>query len=243
MNGFKIFLFVTVSCVVASLSFADIYEWTDEDGIKHYSNYAPPENSRILMKTKEEPYDEAADHARVEAERQAQLELARLEIAQREAELDLREAEAERRLAEADRLADEALREADSYFKEAENGRSTYKSYGFGCYDDYYGCRDPIYGRWYYRNENASIFFKKPPFPTPYRRHRYKRGYDVHYRNEYRNQYRPKSLYRSKTHHNNIFLHSRSGNIAGGSRIGASGRGALGRGNFSGRNSGIGRRR
>ena len=129
MSGFKLCVLVLIGCMFAGVATADIYEWTDEDGVKHYSNYAPPENSKILMKTKEEPYNEEADRARAEAERQAQLELTRLEIAQREAELELREAEAERKLAEADRLAEEAQRDAESYNEESENSRSTLYCY------------------------------------------------------------------------------------------------------------------
>ena len=52
MNGFKLFIIITAGFFLSSAAFADIYEWTDADGIKHYSNYAPPKNSRILMKTK-----------------------------------------------------------------------------------------------------------------------------------------------------------------------------------------------
>jgi len=41
MTVLKIFLYITVGCLVASSLYADIYEWTDEDGVKHYTNYAP----------------------------------------------------------------------------------------------------------------------------------------------------------------------------------------------------------
>ena len=81
MTNFKIILIILVSCIFAASAFADIYEWTDENGVKHYSNYAPPAESRVLMKTKEEPYDEAADRARIAAEQQQLLELARQQIA------------------------------------------------------------------------------------------------------------------------------------------------------------------
>ena len=57
MTNFKIILIILVSCIAAASAFADIYEWTDENGVKHYSNYAPPAESRVLMKTKEEPYE------------------------------------------------------------------------------------------------------------------------------------------------------------------------------------------
>jgi len=244
MNGFKILLLsIAAVCVVASPLFADIYEWTDAEGVKHYSNYAPPENARILMKTKEEPYNEAADRARAEAERQQQLESARLELAQKQAELELREAEAERRLAEADRLAAKALRNAESYNEEAENSGPLFQSYDSGCYDYSYGCSDLLYGRWYYRNETASIYFKKPPFATPYRSYRYQRRYDDHFRDDYRYPHRPNTFVRPKAYHMKNDLHSRDRNIPGGSRIGLPGVRVGGQSGFSGRPSAIGRRR
>jgi hypothetical protein len=243
MTGFKLYAVMAFGCMFASAAFADIYEWTDADGIKHYSNYAPPENSRILMKTKEEPYDEAADRARAQAERQAQLEAARLEIAQREADLEQRESEAERRLAEADRLAEETLRDAESYIEEAEDSRSGFRSYGYNCYDYYYGCSYPLYGRWYYRNETGSIFFKKPAYAVPYRHYRYPKHYDGRYRNDFHHQSRFGMSYRPEAYHSKSHLHPRSGNIPGGTRTGPRGGTTHGRGSFSGRGSGIGWRR
>jgi len=243
MNGIKIFIFIAAVCIVASPLFADIYEWTDADGVKHYSNYAPPENARILMKTKEEPYDEAADRARAEAERQQQLESARLELVQRQAELELREAEAERRLSEADRLAEKALRDAESYIEEAENSGPPFQSYGSGCYDYSYGCSDLLYGRWYYRNETASLYFKKPPFATPYHPYRYHRRYGDHFRDDYRYQHRLNTFARPQAYHMKNELHSGDRNIPGGSRIGIPGGSVHGQSRFSGRSSAIGRRR
>jgi hypothetical protein len=243
MNGFKTFLFIAICCAVASTALADIYEWTDADGVRHYSNYAPPENSRILMKTKEEPYDEEADRARAEAERQAQLEMTRLDIAQREAELELREAEAARKMAEADRLAEEAQRDAESYAEEFENSRTTFQSYGYGCYGYYNGCGDPIYGRTYYRNDTASIFFKKPPYATRYRHFRSTKPHGSHYSNDDRNKFRVETFYRPGAYHKNHYRQSRGGGIAGAGRLGPRGGGNNGHGGFSGRGSGIGWRR
>lgn len=243
MKGFKIFLFITACCVFASTALADIYEWTDADGVKHYSNYAPPENSKILMKTKEEPYDEGADRARAEADRQALLEMTRLDIAQREAELELREAEAERKLAEADRLAEEAQRDAESYIDESENSPATFHSYGYGCYGYYNGCSDLIYGRSYYRNDTASIFFKKPRYAQRYRHIRATKRYGSHYSNDYRNKFRVNMFYRPGAYHNNRYQQPRRGHITGAGRIGPRGGSTNGRGGFSGRGSGIGWRR
>lgn len=243
MNGFKLVFIMTVGCFFSSAALADIYEWTDADGIKHFSNYAPPENSRILMKTKEEPYDEAADRARAETERQALLEAARLEIALREANLEQREAEAERRLAEADRLAEEILRDPESYLKEAEDSRSAFSSGGYYCYDAYYGCGDRLFGRWYYRNETGSIFFKKPPYATPYRHYRRPKRYDGQYRNDFRSKSRHNLYSRPQAPQYKTYRPSHGGGLSGIGRIGPPGGSLHGRSSFSGRSSAGGRRR
>jgi hypothetical protein len=243
MSGFKICLFTLIGCMLASAAMADIYEWTDADGVKHYSNYAPPENSRIMMKTNEEPYDEAADRARAEEDRQALLELTRLEIAQREAELAQREAEAERKMTEADRLAEETLQDAESYIEEAENSQTTYEGYGIGCSGYYYGCRDPLYGRWYYRNDSAGIFFKKPPHPSPYHYPRYTKRSGSPYRSGSRNQSQTGIYYRPNGYRYDNSLNLRGGNIPGGDRIGPRSGGNYGQGRLGARGSAIGRHR
>jgi hypothetical protein len=243
MADFRVYLILAFSCIFASAAFADIFEWTDANGIKHYSNYAPPENSRILMKTKEVPYDEAADRARAEAERQAQLEAARLEITQREADLEVREAEAERRLAETDRLAEETLRDAEPYIEETESFSTAFRGYGYNCYDYYSGCRYPFYGRLYYRNETGSIFFKKPPHVTPYRHYRHPKRYDGRYRNAVGNKSWLERSYRPEAYYDKSYLHSRGGGIRGGGRIGPRAQTGHAQGGLSGRAPGIGWRR
>ena len=88
--------------------------------MRHFTNYAPPATAKILLKTEEMPYDEAADRERIEAERQLQLELDRLEVAEKEAEIERLAAEAERKAAEADRYSEEVRRRADEYLQEAK---------------------------------------------------------------------------------------------------------------------------
>jgi hypothetical protein len=246
MNSFKIIVFMLLSCIVATSSFADIYEWTDENGVKHYSNYAPAAKSKVLMKTKEEPYDEAADRARMETERQERLELARLEIAQREAELELREAEAEQRLAEADRVAEEALREADYYREEAgTSSRVIYRGGGYGCLDDRYGCNYPIYDRWYYRKKHSRSSYNNLYHLSPYQRYRYiniKKHYGPN-KNDYGHKYRAKTRYRPNRNYSTDKLNSRGTTNYRGNHIG-SGSGRLnGRGNISRGRSGFAMRR
>ncbi len=96
---------------------ADIYSWTDENGVNHFTNYAPPKQARLLMKTPEIPYDKEADIQRQETDR---LEVARQELAEREAFVLQRQQEAERRIAEANARADAALQEADQILQDAE---------------------------------------------------------------------------------------------------------------------------
>jgi hypothetical protein len=206
MNSFKVIAFILLSCLVATFSFADMYEWTDENGVKHYSNSTPAAKFRVLMKTKEQPYDEEADRARMEIERQERLELARLELSQREAELELREAEAERKLTAADHLAEEALRGIDYYLDEAgTSSRVIYRNGGYWCRDHRYDCNSSIDHRWYYRKRPIRGSHDKFFHESPYQRNRYvnnpygskNRAYGHKYRNKTR--YRPNGNYtRSK---------------------------------------------
>ena len=162
MTGLRIFPLIAVTCFIVSPLYADIYEWTDENGVRHFTNYAPPPEAEILIKSEEVPYDAEADHARQEAEREAQLEFERLELAERKLELEQREAEVERKLAAADRKAEEALREAEKLLDET---RSERYDYGYYRYPVYYRSHSPYYykNRYYYRNETGSIYFTKRP--------------------------------------------------------------------------------
>jgi len=172
----KIILCTVAFCFVASSLYADIYEWTDKDGVTHYTNYAPPPEARIIMKTEELPYDEAADLARLETEREEQLELTRLELADREAELERRETEAEQRLAEAGRQAEETLREAEKILNEARNDGYDYGNLRYS--NIYRGFYPYHYNNRYYRNETASIFFTKRPHIDHFKRYRYQKHHD-----------------------------------------------------------------
>ena len=243
MNNFKVIVFILLSCIVTTFSFADIYEWTDENGVKHYSNYAPASKSRVLMKTKEEPYDEEADRLRMETERQERLELDRLELARREAELEMREAEAERKLAAADRLAEEALREADDYLAEAgTSSQVIYRGGGYWCRDDFYNCNYPIHHRWYYRNKHRRISHYKSSRLNSYQRNGYVKKHSRSNNRDYGHKYRDKTRYRHNGIDTNLRLHSGVVKRYGGNRIGSSSVMLNGRSRISLRSSGFGRR-
>ncbi len=228
MKGLKIFLFIAAGCLIAGPLYADIYEWTDENGVKHFTNYTPPDNATILIKFEELPYDEAADRARIEADRQQQFELARLEIAEREAELQRREAEAERRAEEAERYADETLRTADQYLDDARDDRYSYRGGG------YYGYNRPShYKRWYYRNNTASIYFVDRPYIEHSKRKYRGKSNHGHSGKYHGSNYRPKRPAYPKQYPSAHSLRSRSGNTHGTNRVNARSRGRVGRSHSS----------
>ncbi len=241
MTTLKLFLFILASCCVASSSLADIYEWTDENGLRHYTNQAPPSGSRLLMITKEEPYDKAADLARMEAEERERLEQDRLAIAQRETELELREAVAARKLAEADRLVREAMREADNNQDEAYSRHRVITRGGSSgwCRD----CDSSNYDRWYYRSgHRRSTYLKKRHHLTPYQSYPNSRKLPGTHRklhhNRYRGQVWPRHNLGSphKRHYPTYKLNTRSThkyNVYRRHSTGSRSTGFNGRGNFS----------
>ena len=56
---------------------ADIYTWTDENGVKHFGNQPPEDAADAKVLFKEEPHDEAADQQRTETENKELTELIR----------------------------------------------------------------------------------------------------------------------------------------------------------------------
>jgi hypothetical protein len=225
MKGLKIFLLIVAGCLIAGPLHADIYEWTDENGVKHFTNFAPPDDATILIKSEEVPYDEAADRARIEAERQQQLELARLEIAEREAQLERREADAEHKVAEAERYADETVRAADEYREDTLYDRWYYRSGSWGTY--HYG--RSRYRRSYYRNHTTSIYWKDRSHVGHYR-HKYRKKSHYGYSGKnYGSKYRPQKHAYPQKYQSSHGLRSRSRNTYGASRVTSRSRGQMGR--------------
>jgi hypothetical protein len=147
---------------------ADIYTWIDENGVKHFSNFAPPANAEVIMKSEELPYDEQADQQRMAAERQERLVAAWQELADKETELLDRQRAAEQQIETANVRAQEALREAEALLNQAEEKYNRYSNSGayYGYYPYY-----AHYKRWYYR-KNGSLYYK-----YPHDKHRQKHKY------------------------------------------------------------------
>ena len=78
-------------------SYADVYSWTDENGVKNFGNQ-PPENAlNVKLIFKEKPHDAAADQQRTDTDNREITELIR-DLEEQEAR---QAAEAERRAAQA----------------------------------------------------------------------------------------------------------------------------------------------
>ncbi|MGD8257532.1 MAG: DUF4124 domain-containing protein [Desulfobacterales bacterium] len=228
MKSITMLFVMVISCLIASSLQADIYEWNDENGVRYFTNYAPPDDAKIIMKTKEVPYDEAADRARREAEERQRTELERLELAEREADLERREAEAQRRLIEADREAEEMLQEAEEILESSQDDRHSYRTFGWGgfrrgyTYNGFYQVspflNEHPYNRWYYRGNRGSIYYTTP-HKKNHRRDRYYRkkhfyGYKKSYPHTIRHH---KQSYRSKQHFKSRGgIHSARGRVGGG---------------------------
>lgn len=99
MKSLITIIFLLGILVWVPASNADVYSWTDENGVKHFGNQPPDNASDVKMIFKEEPYDAAADQQRTEAQNQELTELIR----------DLEEEE-QRQAAEARKRAAEAAR-------------------------------------------------------------------------------------------------------------------------------------
>ena len=78
-------------------SHADVYSWTDENGVKHFGNQPPEDARNVKMVFKEKPYDASADRQRATTENKDITEL-----------IQALEEEEEREAAEARRKAEEA---------------------------------------------------------------------------------------------------------------------------------------
>ena len=232
---------VGLSCLFASTVYADIYQWTDENGMRHFTNYAPRDGARIIMKTNELPFDEAADRARREAEQRYHLELARQEIAERQAALEQREAQARRRWAEAEQQAQEKLQEAEDLMTAVQEASDSHGSYGGY---SYYGFTYPYYGGRYRCRKTGGAYPHRRPRIEPYNRRYYNNRLPVYRGKDMRDRYHSrKGHYRNycRTYQPGHHQRLRSRNYSGVHRSGSYGH-RRGGGGFSGVRAGFRRR-
>jgi len=154
---------------------ADIYRWTDANGVMHFSNEPPPAGAKVLDKMEETPYDADADRQRIKEERSYRLEREKLELEERKAELAGREREAQLKLEEANRRMQPAQQQqqqalnGDRYDDDCGDAFMRYgycgSGYGYGYSHGGRSGPNNLY-RGYYR-ENNSLYYKDPPRPGP----------------------------------------------------------------------------
>jgi chromosome segregation ATPase len=98
MKSLITIIFLLGILVWVPASNADVYSWTDENGVKHFGNQPPDNAADVKMIFKEEPFDEAADQKRTEAQNRELTEL----IRELEEEEQRQAAEARKRAAAAE---------------------------------------------------------------------------------------------------------------------------------------------
>jgi hypothetical protein len=54
----------------SSVAAAQIYEWIDKNGIRHFTNVRPPPGAKIVNEQAAIPYDEAADQKRMQEDKE-----------------------------------------------------------------------------------------------------------------------------------------------------------------------------
>ncbi len=149
---------------------ADIYRWTDANGVVHFSNEPPPPGAKVIEKTEETPHDAIADRQRLEEERRMRLENRRLDIEESKAQAAARERDAQLKLEqERTRQLEELARSrANEDRDRGSNDDDYYLRYGTYGPGTYYHGRpgNPNLYRGYYR-ENNSLYYKDPPHPLP----------------------------------------------------------------------------
>ena len=91
-------LFIIGILLWVSAANADIYSWTDANGVKSFGNQPPENATNVRLIFKEKPYDAAADQQRTETDNEELTELIR-ELEEDEAQ---QAAEARRKAAQAE---------------------------------------------------------------------------------------------------------------------------------------------
>jgi hypothetical protein len=66
MRFIRLIGMLAMASVTVPIASADIYFWTDENGVKNFTNYSPPENAEVFMETPEADRDTAIDDAEID---------------------------------------------------------------------------------------------------------------------------------------------------------------------------------
>jgi len=139
MKTLPVFLGLIIFFGLAGMATADIYTWTDADGVRHFSNHTPPNQAEAVVLFEEVPYVEPTAQELREAQQAERLAEAQQEIGELEAERMERQREAEREIEAARQKADRALQEAEERLTEARKKSDSSRTTGI--YSIYYPIR------------------------------------------------------------------------------------------------------
>jgi hypothetical protein len=163
---------------------ADIYVWTDEGGIRHFSNRDSHPEAELFLKTMEGPYEEAVERAQKENEKQRKLARAEADLQERKERLAEKIAELERRTEAAKQEAQEAIERTEAIEAAAARRLRDDRWYATGTayYPGYY-----LYSPYGYRGYRFSVTY---PGGKRFKDHRYRPGatYRQNHRDGYRNR-------------------------------------------------------
>ncbi len=164
MKRFAIIPLILFISLWAAMLNADIYTWTDENGVRHFTNNAPPKQAKLMIKAAEFATDDKAVQEQIEAKRLERQQLELQEIAEKQTLISMKQQELEEQLEEADRKAEEAIKRSEEIFDDAPGVNEDYDDFRDGGEDvEVIG---PTYGYYPYYPYNS------------YRGHfKYRRGY------------------------------------------------------------------
>lgn len=117
----KFFIILIILAFSGLSAFAEIYSWTDEKGVKHYSS-TPPDNKDNYRKSSEVPYNAEEDEAQSQAYQQW-LEQKRQEEAEKTLEKKKQTETEQKEEEKAKEEAEKARLEAEKAKEEAEKAR------------------------------------------------------------------------------------------------------------------------
>jgi hypothetical protein len=132
MKRFVIIPLILFISFWAAMLNADIYSWTDEKGVRYFTNYDPPKQAKLIIKAAQFTTDEKAVQGQIEAKRLERQQLELEEVAQKQTLISLKQQAIEEQLDAADRRAEEA-EEALKRYKEIFDDAPGFN----GGYDDF----------------------------------------------------------------------------------------------------------
>lgn len=132
MKRFAIIPLILFTSFWATTLNADIYTWTDETGVQHFTNYDPPKQAELLIKAAEFATDDKAAQERIEAERLERQQLELQEVAEKQTLISMKQQAIEEQLEEADRKAEEAIKRSEEIFDDAARSNGGYDDFRDG---------------------------------------------------------------------------------------------------------------